>query len=362
MQPKTLLKNIVNRELSDKTFQNDDELYLYLILIAAASFAMLIHIVLLFSFIIIGEAPMAIHNVACILIYAVCFCLIKYKHFAAAGLLTAADVLLYSCANVYWFGAGYYILFYLLITLIMQIIIPYASSRVRGAVVGVTWVTMIAIVLAGIYYTPPRSLGSAGLYISLFNLHIGFLGALLELSIGNYIKRIITQYNAEQMAKMTDQAHTDPLTGLHNRRYADKYFQRIASDAGTQRYCVAMLDIDDFKKVNDTFGHNTGDIVLKEVAAYVRSHLRKTDAVFRWGGEEFLLLTETSELASTHRVLDKLRLGLEALPIHTEHGTLHITVTIGMAEFDPANIDQCIDLCDKNMYSGKQGGKNRVVA
>jgi diguanylate cyclase (GGDEF)-like protein len=164
----------------------------------------------------------------------------------------------------------------------------------------------------------------------------------------------------EDLESSKENANTDALTGLFNRRYADLFFSSVLDR--DMRYCVALLDIDDFKKINDTYGHPCGDQVLVYLADFLRRNLRKSDYVFRWGGEEFLIVLSRVESHVARGVLEKLRLGLAQSPVETKEAALRVTVTIGVASLDADDIAASIKACDDRLYYGKRNGKNRVVA
>jgi diguanylate cyclase (GGDEF)-like protein len=167
----------------------------------------------------------------------------------------------------------------------------------------------------------------------------------------------------EDLESTKETANTDPLTGLFNRRYADVFFNAIlAEKEENARYCVALMDVDDFKKVNDVYGHSCGDQLLIFLADYVRGCLRKSDYVFRWGGEEFLIILKGVDLSDACSILEKLCMGLYETPVETEEAVLSVSVTIGAATLDPANIAACVKACDDRLYYGKRNGKNRVIA
>lgn len=157
----------------------------------------------------------------------------------------------------------------------------------------------------------------------------------------------------------------DPLTGLYNRRHLDSNLEREFMRA--KRYdsdlSLAVIDIDFFKKINDTYGHICGDYVLKEAAYLILESFRKTDLVFRYGGEEFVvLLTETS-LESAQIPLERLRKNIENYPFKFKDENLKITVSIGAAGVSE-NINsgsELLDLADKSLYTAKESGRNRLV-
>jgi len=158
-------------------------------------------------------------------------------------------------------------------------------------------------------------------------------------------------------------SETDPLTGLLNRRSMLSRMNRLVSEFETQghRFVIALFDIDDFKKVNDTHGHVFGDMVLREIAARTVSILRVEDLLFRWGGEEFLLVIENSDLTRGRGVAEKIRRVVADTPISDGVASAAVTVTIGVSQYEGGPVDAVIIHADEALYEGKRRGKNRVV-
>ena len=157
-------------------------------------------------------------------------------------------------------------------------------------------------------------------------------------------------------------ALTDGLTGLYNRRHvADRLARELERFArrGTP-LCVAICDIDHFKRINDHYGHNVGDNVLRAVSNVLRSSVPRTDIVGRWGGEEFLVILPESTLATARVVAERLRLGLEHAADGLD-GDVHVTASIGVAlATAEMNTDQLLEAADRALYRAKSGGRNRV--
>lgn len=156
--------------------------------------------------------------------------------------------------------------------------------------------------------------------------------------------------------------HTDALTGLHNRRRLDEALQDEIERA--QRYMstfsIILLDIDNFKNVNDTCGHLVGDKVLKKVAEVLKRALRKTDMVGRWGGEEFLILLPQQHRGLAVMLAEKLRAAIAAIEF-PKVGT--VTSSFGVAELNPEDsLAHLVERADAAMYRAKQQGRNRVEA
>jgi diguanylate cyclase (GGDEF)-like protein len=187
--------------------------------------------------------------------------------------------------------------------------------------------------------------------------------------VGELLKsfNLLVNQRSQLENELETQARTDSLTGLFNRRH----FLELAEAglARTLRYggalSVLMLDIDHFKKINDSHGHKTGDLVLTEMAGIFAQILRETDIVGRMGGEEFaIFMPETTEEQAL-AVAERLRVGIANLPIKLENGTsFHFTASIGASSLAAKDhtVDNLICVADKALYEAKNGGRNRVVA
>ena len=158
---------------------------------------------------------------------------------------------------------------------------------------------------------------------------------------------------------------TDALTGLYNRRHFDNMIEREFLRA--QRYSndlsIALIDIDFFKKVNDTYGHLCGDYVLKEVAYLTLETFRKTDMVFRYGGEEILVILTETPLEKAVIPLERLRKSIESYPFNYDGQDIRITVSIGAEAISPeiSDFEKLIGRADKALYQAKENGRNKVV-
>jgi diguanylate cyclase (GGDEF)-like protein len=161
-------------------------------------------------------------------------------------------------------------------------------------------------------------------------------------------------------------AHTDDLTLLPNRRQIVGDLQRevMHSDRYSSRLSISMLDVDRFKMVNDTFGHATGDLVLRNVARYLREHIREPDIVGRYGGEEFLVLLPDSALEAAIEQAGRLCHHLRTTPMVVDGQELHITVSIGVAEYRPGREDwqKLLSRADSAMYQAKARGRDGWAA
>ncbi len=165
--------------------------------------------------------------------------------------------------------------------------------------------------------------------------------------------------------KLEELSRTDPLTKLWNRRYIHEMIERerIRVERDFKPFSFILMDIDHFKNVNDTYGHECGDYVISTIAVILRSAVRKQDMVCRWGGEEFLLFLPETLLDGAVTIAESIRKKIENYPFAYESKNLSITVTLGVSEFDQTmSVENSIKLADDALYEGKESGRNRVAS
>ena len=214
----------------------------------------------------------------------------------------------------------------------------------------------------------------------------GMVVRALELGINDYILRpldpnellvrCLTQirrkrYNdrlRESVHQTIELAVTDPLTGLNNRRYLDKHLKLLFDRAVARGrpLSVCITDIDRFKSVNDTYGHDAGDEVLKEFAARVRSTVRGADLACRFGGEEFVVVMPDTSPETAAAIAERLRHVVESQPFVLRQSgvALDITASLGISStlYGIASAEELIRQADRALYEAKHGGRNRVVS
>jgi len=161
------------------------------------------------------------------------------------------------------------------------------------------------------------------------------------------------------------QAATDPLTGVPNRRSFETTARREVERARryAKPFAVLALDIDHFKKVNDTYGHDIGDIVLKGMTRICLDKLRVTDILARLGGEEFAMLLPETDIEAATTLAERLRVAIATTPIVTAKGPLPITASLGVAQYAPnePTIDAALKRADEALYEAKHSGRNKII-
>jgi len=165
--------------------------------------------------------------------------------------------------------------------------------------------------------------------------------------------------------QLSEQVISDELTGVFNYRHLLWAMnQEIARARRTgEPFSIVIFDFDDFKKVNDTYGHDFGNRVLKAIGAFLRHSLRTLDVPCRFGGEEFVVVLPGTDLRDAIQLAERLRTGVEALELSSGEVQVPLTISAGVDSYTPADhhdADMLLDKTDKFLLSAKQAGKNRV--
>ncbi len=162
---------------------------------------------------------------------------------------------------------------------------------------------------------------------------------------------------SSKLEQAESEARNDPLTGLPNRRALAEYL----NDLGQNNFCFVVIDIDHFKNINDTHGHDVGDEILQQLAIILQTNIRNTDLAARIGGEEFCIVFAAAPVDTSYTLAEKLRLSIETHTFTSQQGPLNITASIGLAEHvagHPSSIT--FKAADKALYQSKRNGRNQV--
>ncbi|MBF0142232.1 MAG: diguanylate cyclase [Magnetococcales bacterium] len=212
-------------------------------------------------------------------------------------------------------------------------------------------------------------------------LHSGAVGSIVQLVMDRsdgpkvrllvpfikvYLRESAPVIEAKRlMDTLRESALRDALTGLHNRRFLEEFVETLIATAKRKEnhISVLMMDLDHFKSVNDTYGHDVGDIVLKALARVLESQVRTSDLVVRFGGEEFMVILQENAGYNGPRMGEKIRAAVERMVIPIPGGTLQKTISIGVANFpvDSPDFKEVIKFADAALYKAKADGRNRVT-
>ncbi len=324
-----------------------------------------IHIFMLFLFYKYKVYPMAYFNIFSIAFYAFSILIVLKGYLRYYHIFIYLEVVLHMSLAVYFTGwtSGFQV------TIIsMNILLFYSLYLVRRlkiqtpgalpfACIGMTAYLILCVVNyyhEAEYPLPPN-------VSFMFQIFWGFTVFVITITSLNVFVNMALK--SEEF--LEDVADHDQLTGLPNRYYMTDYINKLHDTAGLEGNWLAMVDIDDFKVINDTHGHNCGDVILQQLAQILRDQGDKM-TVCRWGGEEFLIVGKESDLPDGKDkmdVMNHLCSSIRQQRFFYNNLSLHITVTIGVASYHTGmNMREWIEYADNHLFEGKRNGKDKVVA
>jgi diguanylate cyclase (GGDEF)-like protein len=167
----------------------------------------------------------------------------------------------------------------------------------------------------------------------------------------------------ENNRKLYKDSVTDSLTRFYNHSYIRQVLREEIdlAEYKDRALSIAMIDIDHFKKINDSYGHQTGDRVLSMLSDLIRTHTRREDHIGRYGGEEFLLILPNSDAFQASAIVDRIRLAIEHHRFDIDASNLSLTVSCGIASYSGQALHQFIDEADKHLYTAKRLGRNQCI-
>ena len=242
--------------------------------------------------------------------------------------------------------------------------IPLLASYLQGLRKGFITISVMLAMILIIFYGPWTSIGIAE-YPPIFKVR--FLGSLTMVCLMAFTYEYSRSLAHKELVVLSERldraARTDELTGLSNRRdMKEKLLYEINRSARSRRsFCLMLADIDDFKQINDSHGHDAGDLTLQALSRTMKAVLRKQDVISRWGGEEFLMLLPETTITDGRNTAIRLLevISVQRFPIEGE--LLSLTVSIGLVQCGPAEeLEKAISKADRALYRAKKNGKNRV--
>lgn len=317
--------------------------------------SMFIHVVLGLLFALKGYQRFAWMNAASLVFYTGWLLAFSKRRVNALMLLLLyADVLIHSCVYNLAMGRGPAFFLYPLVSIPVAFFLSGRDLKQRNTILvsvglALTAAVSMMLTLAG---DPRPPYAESGTDVLFFRTNLLVSAVLLSVYTVEFMMDSLRIQNSLSL-----HAQNDQLTGLYNRYGFFKEMERFRSD----QYCVVMCDIDDFKQVNDLYGHAVGDKVLTEIAKVLSASVRREDIVCRWGGEEFLMVIQ-SDLKTTRAVVDRIRRKLCAVMVEANSAAVTATMTFGLADCQEAEtLDELVQVADHNLLRGKRSGKNCAV-
>lgn len=348
-----------------KLFEESNEKFIYAIGLALCFLA---HAAYLIMFIVLKVKEMLYFNIFSVVFYLALVILIMTLRKGKDILICAAatEIIVHAAMATYLMGwaPDFGILLIVLIPILFlmmkgKLLVPYIySALAMGTFI---WLRVRNIHHAGQKYEFNDNSIINALYI--LNALIGVLALVYTLTV-YMLNRVDMEYRlTAQSEEFKKAASIDPLTQLFNRRAMNEKIREIRRNSVTprSRYVIGIGDIDNFKKINDTYGHDTGDKVLVYVANLFISMIPEGGYAARWGGEEFLFVLPESQIVDGLDFTDQMHKSLRAHTFEIDDCLFGVTMTFGVSEGIPTDkIDTVITHADKRLYKGKNNGKNHT--
>ena len=349
-----------------KLFEESNEKFIYAIGLALCFLA---HAAYLIMFIVLKVKEMLYFNIFSVVFYLALVILIMTLRKGKDILICAAatEIIVHAAMATYLMGwaPDFGILLIVLIPILFlmmkgKLLVPYIySALAMGTFI---WLRVRNIHHAGQKYEFNDNSIINALYI--LNALIGVLALVYTLTV-YMLNRVDMEYRlTAQSEEFKKAASIDPLTQLFNRRAMNEKIREIRRNSVTprSRYVIGIGDIDNFKKINDTYGHDTGDKVLVYVANLFISMIPEGGYAARWGGEEFLFSFENTNGDYAFEQISKLKSAISRYDFCYNGTHLNITMTFGVEEYDNrVGIAPTIQKADEKLYMGKEQGRNRVI-
>ncbi|MCR5302736.1 MAG: GGDEF domain-containing protein [Lachnospiraceae bacterium] len=333
----------------------------------------IIHFIFMIIFYIMGITFMGVYNTVIVILYFYTSRIVSdLKLYGRLYIFVLIEVVLHACLATLFVGWNYQFMFYLsgLIPVAFYLTFSISSFRRRLIYPLVTAVTVISayVLMRGITYAFPPL---AGTFLMGFEVVLSYMNIIVGLAITFLFSALFAvEVNSMQLQmeseqeRLEDEASFDPLTHFLNRRSMDERLSSIHRNAiiNDVPYSLIMADIDHFKIFNDTYGHDCGDFVLKNISKIISAQIRAKDSACRWGGEEFLILI-TDGVDTAIEVANRIRSAIESYEFNYEGKTLHVTITLGVSGYySSVKVKTLIEIADKRLYKGKENGRNQVVS
>jgi diguanylate cyclase (GGDEF)-like protein len=317
------------------------------------------------TFAYMSNGKMTLLAGSCAAIWFIVYLAYQKQHSRILFLLGVVITALFALFTIFNFGwsSGF---FYLLLTIIPLVYLNTKSKKVLKILLGIMLCGGVVVVhLLTFTYSPTINMGQ----LNLRTLYcINLILAVTTLSVIGYFFERAALAAEESLVLANKQlgnlAATDPLTNLSNRRTMMLRIDQEKNhlERNGKPFSLIMIDIDNFKEVNDEYGHDGGDFVLINLSRLINLCVRKQDQVARWGGDEFLVFLPETTLEGGRIVAEKIRSRILTSPFIYQEMDIPVTVTLGVSTCNSTiGIGSCIRKVDIALYTGKQAGKNRVI-
>ncbi len=329
----------------------------------------LVHATLLMIMLADGIMPLAQYNILSVVVYVFCFLLCGFGHIMPAYVSIILEVTAYTIVSTYFIGlrCGTYCFLFSIVPIIIYFGSYLFKGAARWSIVLMLLLNFTVFVILYVIFIdkPPiyELTSSARLVLVIFSSFVMVFSTVFYNAIYIYSSEVEVNSLEKSNRQLSADAQEDELTKLLNRRGFLPLIEQLMRDGRDSRFCVAFCDIDNFKRINDSYGHDAGDEVLRHITKQIMREMHNCD-ICRWGGEEIVILMKDCDLAAAREKLENLRQNLESNPTIFYNKRIPATITIGLEEYKEglAVPEDIIKVADRRMYNGKQSGKNIIIS
>lgn len=321
------------------------------------------HLMFIVIFYVLGIMPLVFVNIVSVFSYLYCLAIIEKSiansDYRMIGWIIYSELLGHAIAASYFVGLESGFQYYALVLVSMPYLF-FHDYKIVGILKNI--IIMIVFVSLNIFFdnhqSPYKIEADLSKILRNFNI-TAFLA--ISIFVSNYYANMT--YNIRN--HLTYTSNFDLLSGLYNRRHfiylAQKELSRIKRDKSS--LSLILMDIDHFKKVNDTYGHPCGDCVITQISETIENSLRSEDVIARWGGEEFIILLPNTDSTQVVILAERLRLTIKNQKFVCSEADLKVTVTLGLTTINQhaLSLDDLVEKADQALYVGKENGRDQYV-
>jgi diguanylate cyclase (GGDEF)-like protein len=325
----------------------------------------LLRIALVVLFWICGYGGLFYFTLFSLLIWLIVFVLCITGHPNAGFIVGIADLVLFSYSATITTGVenGFYLLLVAAIPLNFYNTALKRQKRLISGILLVMSIILLVILMRLDKFVSPYASFMAEVFFT-----TNLIGVSVMLALTGFLFGLADSHEEKERLlshqRILMMANTDPLTNLINRRVMTTRIEHEKElvDKGGKPFSLIMVDVDNFKQINDIYGHDGGDFVLINLAHLISLCLRKTDMVSRWGGDEFLIMLPETAGLHGQMVAEKIKNRIAHTPFVYHEEDIPVTITLGVSQCDSfTGVDGTIRKADQALYQGKHGGKDQVV-
>lgn len=319
------------------------------------------HIIFTTIFISLQITSLIIYNICSCIFYVCIYFLVQKELFRPVVILMHSEITLFTVISCYYLGWNNGFPIYLIALTSLVYFCPFKNKLIPYLISFLEIIVFILLRLYSLSHIPIVYISTKYTYpLYLFN-SICCFGIMLYAAFASKASSItIEQGLTQENSRLKDLVDHDALTHLWSRPYFTENFYKILS--GGNHIIIVMADIDNFKTINDTYGHDCGDYILSELSTIIRSMCPERSGICRWGGEEFVLMFYSLNMEQILPLIELIRLKIASSSFTYQKKSIHVTMTFGVSSStENQNMNTLIKLADERMYQGKRIGKNTVI-